>query len=204
MASVCYNQQFNNGPVPQPAQWNQLNNLREDPCARQVDETQSQLPGAYLTSNFFRPCESSQEYSAHMTEPLHQYKVYGPDMCHIPVDSQFRYAPLTNQGEIHQLFTRPYQTVPYMGAGQNSGCNKDLESRLIYSEATSTNKPCQAVSEATIDRFQCLPDYGNPQRVVHTIEPWVRGGTNTRDYVRRVNYDKFCTNLGNKQIVNKF
>lgn len=191
------------GATPPAAQWNQINNVREDPCARQVSETQSQLPGNYNTNNFFRPCETSKQYSAMMTEPLHQYKVYSPDNCHIPVDSQLRYAPLTNQGEIYQLFTRPYQSVPYMGAGQNSGCQRDLESRLIYSENTTTYKACEPLSEATVDRFQCLPDYGNPQRINHVIEPWVRAGENTRDYVRRVNYDKFCTNLGNNRIVNR-
>jgi len=189
--------------LPQTAQWNQLTRVGEDPCTVRVDEAQSQLPGSYFTNNFFRPCETEQQYAGNMTELLHQYKVYSPDQCHIPVDSQLRHSPLTNQREIYQLFTRPYNAVPYMGAGQNSGCNKDLESRLIMGENTTTYKACESLSEATIDRFQCLPDYGNPQRVTHVIPPFLRQGENTRDYIRRVGSDRFCTNLGNNRIVNR-
>ena len=180
-----------------------MTNLREDPCARQIDEAQGQLAAHYYVNNFYRPCETNEEYSARLTEPMHQYKVYAPSMCHIPIDSQLRYAPLTNQGEIYQLFTRPYVSVPYMGAGQNSACNKDLESRLLFGESTTTYKACEPLSEATIDRYQCLPDYGNPQRVEHVVEPWIHGGENTRDYVRRVNHDRWCKNMENVRIANR-
>jgi hypothetical protein len=185
------------------SQWNQLNNIRQDPCTRTIDERQSQQAGAYNTSNFLRPCETNKQYSANMTEPIHQYKVYQPSQCHIPVDTQLRFSPLTNQGEIYQLLTRPYVSVPYMGAGQNNSCLRDVESRLIFGDSTTTYKPCEPLSEVTVDRFQCLPDYGNPQRVEHVIPRFLWGGENTRDYVRRVTYDKKCRNSRNNRIVNK-
>ena len=145
--NVFNGQQVQPGMVPQPSQWNQITNVREDPCSRQVSETQSQLPNNYVTNNFFRPCQSQQQYAATMSEPFHQSAVYQPDNCHIPIDSQLRYAPLTNQGEIHQLFTRPYTGTPYMGAGTNSNCSRDLESRLIYSDSTQNkDKACNSSS----------------------------------------------------------
>jgi hypothetical protein len=187
----------------QPAQWNQLTRVSEDPATVRVDENQSQQPGAYATNNFYRPCETETAYANNMHELMHQYRVTSPNQCYIPVDTQMRYAPLTNQGEIYQLFTRPYNAVPYMGSGQNSGANKDLESRLIMGESTTTYKACEPLSEATINRFQCLPDYGNPQRVSHVIPPFLWGGENSRDHVRRVNYERFCANLRNKRLANK-
>jgi hypothetical protein len=185
-----------------PAQWNQLTNLNEDLCARTVSERQSQLPGSYVTSNFLRPCESPAQYSANMTEPLHQYKTYAPDACRISTDTQLRAGAPTNLGEIYQLFTRPYHGA-YMGAGTNSGCNRDLESRLLFGTPTTTYKACEPLSEVSINTFYSLPDYGNPQRVEHVIPPFPWGGIASRDAIRRINHDKFCKNQGNKRYANR-
>ena len=186
------------------AQWNQITNINQDPCTRAGSETQSQLPGSYTTSNWLRPCETQKQYGVNMTEPIHQYKVYQPDACAIPVDSQLRVGTMTNGGEIYQLFTRPYLGA-YQGAGTNcgAGVQKDIESRLLFGTPTTTYKPCEPLSEVTINRFDCLPSFGNPQRVQHIVEPWVRGGEASRDYVRRVSYDKFCTNKCNRALLKK-
>ena len=54
-----------------------------------------------------------------------------------------------------------------------------------------------------------LPCFGNPQRVEHVVEPspdiggWIRGGDNTRDLVRRINYKNRCLNQKNTEILKR-
>ena len=70
-------------------------------------------------------------------------------------------------------------------------------------------KPCEVTRGTTFYRYQCLPEFGNPQRVQHIIQPpveiggWIRGGDNTRDYVRRVDYQRRCLNVVNNLAINK-
>jgi hypothetical protein len=190
--------------MAQYAQWNQHTGVNDDRCTVKVGEAQSQRPNSFVTSNFYRPCETSGQYAINMTEPGHQYSVQGPSQCNIAVDSQLRYATMTNQGQMmKQMYTRPYVAVPYMGSGQNCAMNKDVESRLIYAEDTTQNKPCEYTSGATISRYLPLPDYGNPQRYTHVIPPWVNGGENSREYIRNVNFVKFCANKQNTKLANK-
>lgn len=188
----------------QPPIWNGINNIREDLCTQKIDEMQSALPGCYYTNNFFRYCESQDQYSNLMTEPGHFYKPYR-NACNVNTDSVLRYADLTNKGEIYNLYTRAYTQVPYMGAGSNSTSPdiRVLESIIQQGQYAPTFKSCERTSGITYNRMQCLPDYGNPQRVKHVIEPWVRGGEVTRDYVRRVNYEKACLNKQNNKLLNR-
>ena len=55
--------------------WNNIANVREDLCAQSLDEYRSQIPGCY-TDNFYRWCETQQEYANLMTEPAQFYKPY--------------------------------------------------------------------------------------------------------------------------------
>jgi hypothetical protein len=116
---------------------------------------------------------------------------------------------LSNLREINQLFTRPYAGF-YSGPGMRSLDNKDLETSLQQGLLTNLRqKPCEVTRGTTLFRYQCLPEFGNPQRAQHIIPPpveiggWIRGGDNTRDYVRRVDYQKRCLNKENGNIVNK-
>ena len=184
-------------------QWNGLTRLNHDICAQTLDENQSQQPGLYrVQTPGYRWCESSNNYSMLMSEPAHQYKQYR-NGCTIDKDSNLRYSSLTDKRYIHQLFTRPY-LGSFQGAGQRSLDNKNLESELIYGLDTRgvPRKACDVTAGVSIDRFWCLPDYGNPQRVQHVVEPWIRGGDHTRDYVRRVNYEKQCLNRKNNELIN--
>ena len=183
-------------------QWNQLTRLDQDVCAQTLEEKQSQLPGVYQVGNpGYRWCEPNENYVKYMSEPFHQYKQYR-SACRTDDDSTLRYAPLTDQRYIHQLFTRPY-LGSYMGAGQNTACHKDTETQLLYGNATRVypRKACDVLAGVSIDRFECLPEYGNPQRVQHIVEPWVRGGEHTRDYVRRINYERQCENMINNSVI---
>lgn len=184
-------------------EWNKLTRLSQDICAQTLEEKQSQLPGLYhVQEPGFRWCESERDYAQYMSEPAHEYKVYR-NACKINNDSDLRFSALTNKRYLHQLFTRPY-LGSYMGAGQASLNNKDLETELIYGLDTrgGPRKACDVLAGVSINRFDCLPEFGNPQRVQHIIEPWVRGGDNTRDYVRRINYQRRCMNRKNNMIIN--
>ena len=180
-------------------QWNGLNRLSNDYCAQTLEEKQSQEPGVYMVGQpGWRWHEHPHQYASYMSEPLHWYKQYR-NASEVDQDSQLRYRPLTNLGQIQQLITPPYQSVPYMGSGQPSLNNKDIESRLFMGTPTTNYKSCEPTSEVSIDRFTPLPEYGNPQRIQHVLDPWSRSSTsNTRDYVRRVNYQKRLANLKNK------
>lgn len=187
--------------------WNGITRVGEDLCTQRVDEMQSALPGCYYTNNFFRYCESQDQYANLMTEPGHFYKPYR-NACQVDVDSVLRYADLTNKGEIYNLYTRPYQSGPFKGAGTNSISPAliELESRLIQGHYAPTDKACERTSGISYNRMQCLPNYGNPQRTEHILQEYLgapRGGDNTRDYVRRINFEKSCLNRLNNNLINK-
>ena len=64
-------------------------------------------------------------------------------------------------------------------------------------------KSCESYigKDMTDYRFNYLPSCGNPQKVKHVVEPWVRGGEHTRDYVRRVDFVRKCLNKKNNKII---
>ena len=181
-------------------EWNELTRLSQDVCSQTLEEKQSQLSGLYhVATPGYRWCESAKSYGYLMSEPAHYYKVYRSG-CNVDRETDLQHSNLTNYRYKNQLFARPYLGA-FMGAGQR-GMEKDLESQLIYGSDTRIKKAMNTLSEASIDRFESLPEYGNPQRVQHVVEPWIRGGDATRDYVRRINYEKHCQNKKNNSIVN--
>jgi hypothetical protein len=184
--------------------WDRLTNIREDPCAKLKQDVESIGPGCYETTNFFRWCTTPQQYSNYNYEPGHYQKVYY-DACSVNADSDLRSAPLTNPRVINQLFTPPYLTVPYMGPGRDSLNNKDLESELLQGMEDTHFNACGNLSEITIDRFQCLPNFiAAVQDPIHIIPTWwVNGGMPTRDLVRSVNYNKYCLNQQNMQYLSE-
>lgn len=182
--------------------WNDQTRLRYDPCARHTYDEQSKGTGQYTTGEpGWRWCETEAEYARNMCEPLHYQKVYR-NACNVNDETALWHAPLTDPRIIHQIYTRPYLGA-YMGAGQNNSNNKDTESELIHGLDTrgGPRKACDALAGVSIDRFECLPEYGNPQRVQHVVEPWIRGGDNTRDHVRRVNYELRMKNAKNNKVI---
>lgn len=186
------------------SQWNDQTRLKYDPCARRTYDQESMEPCKYqISAPGFRWCERQSTYAKKMCEPIHQQKQYR-SACYVDKDTELRKAKLTDERYIHQLWTRPYLGA-YMGAGQSSLGNKDTESELIMGLDTrgGPRRACDVLSGVSIDRFECLPEYGNPQRVQHIVEPWIRGGDNTRDYVRRVNYEAKMRNKKTSEIANK-
>jgi hypothetical protein len=149
----------------------------------------------------YRWQETPEQYAELNSEPMHYPKQYY-NASAVKEENSLIYAPLTNMRYINQLLHRPYLGA-FMGVGQPSAHNKDTESELLMGLDTrgGPRRACDVLSGVSIDRFFCLPEYGNPQRVQHIVPPWIRGGDNTRDYVRRVNYEAKCLNRKNNRII---
>lgn len=104
----------------------------------------------------------------------------------------------TNRREKNQLQTRPY-LGSYMGAGTlPTSENIDLETTLIQGVSSNLREKSTLESRnASFARFECLPEFGNPQRVERIIYNWTRGGEDTRNYIRREDYYRRCS-MGQK------
>ena len=161
------------------------NRLMYDCCATHVSRNQREKPGHItLATPGYRRCETQNQYSHQMSEPYHQHKQYR-SACYVNDETTLQHANPTNQRYIHQLASRPY-LGQFQGAGQPCPYQmKDTESMLMTGFTTTDFRPCEHHTEATLNRFEHLPNYGNPQRVQHVVEPWTRGGNHTRDYVRQ-------------------
>lgn len=183
-------------------QWYGKTRLHDDRAAQAAHEASSRGTGEYLaTTPGFNWHESPADYSRKMLNPMHQMKQYRSGK-HVDTDSKLRYATLTNAKYIHQSEARP--RGHYKGPGQPSASNKNLESELLMGVDTrGIGRACDVLSGVTIDRFHYLPEHGNPQRVEHVMSPWIRGGDNTRDHVRRINYDAKMRNKETSKVVNK-
>ena len=202
--------QYNPMPVmvnQAPMKWNGLTRLENDNCYVKRDILDSQGPGNYQLSGYDPACICDPTYAAKMGQELfHEQKQYRNTHCTPNLETSLIHPPLTNMAEINQLYTRPY-LGHYMGAGQRSIGNKDIESALIMGVSTTRTRPCNVLAGVTINRYQCLPEFGNPQREQHIVPPptrvggWIRGGAPTRDYVRRVDYAQRCANKKNRKIV---
>ncbi len=184
--------------------WDDQSRLRYDPGARAQFDRQSASPLEYITdSTGYRWCQTPGAYATMNSSPMHYPKQYR-NACTVPVETPLIHAPITNPRLKKQLLTRPYLGA-YMGAGQSTSNQKDLETELIYGLDTrgGPRRACDVLSGVSINRFECLPEFGNPQRVKHIVPVWIRGGDNTRDYVRRVNYEAKMKNCRTSNLLNK-
>ena len=181
---------------------NKLTRVGDDICYNTSRNFQSYSVCDYMTTAY-KDCEcAAQNVDAiAMSEPTITYRDgYGwtsVDGCNIDADSTIRNSHnLTNMRYIQQLYTRPYNTVPYMGRGKTDAV---LESVLQSGEDTSQKKQCNTLSGIYIDRFvpmvPCLAE--NVQNPVHLVEEvvskdWIRGGIPSRDIVRNTDYLMKC------------
>lgn len=189
--------------------WNFEGNIRRDCCAVTIDEKESQLPGYYQLSGFDPERVNAAKYANRMSEILNFQKAYRDTLHYVDDETDLIHADLSNLREINQLFTRPY-LGNFMGPGQPSLGNKDVETSLFQGISTNLrDSPCEVYRGGTLYRFTPLPEFGNPQRIEHIIPPpvevggWNRSGEPTRDYVRRVDYQKRCLDQINGNLVNK-
>ena len=101
---------------------------------------------------------------------------------------------LTHDRNHQELFLRPY-LGHFEGAGKMSLNPFDVELETELFQGVSSNlreKACLESRDSTFTRFECLPEYGNPQKIDNCIQKFPRIGEPTRDYVRRVDYYRRC------------
>tara|TARA_B100000524_G_scaffold347769_1_gene250462 strand:- start:917 stop:1543 length:627 start_codon:yes stop_codon:yes gene_type:complete len=180
----------------------QLTRLREDNCYIKTENNTIVKPGKYTIKNFkTQPCRAPDTKCLSLDQPSTFYRDgFGwtsKDGCNIDDDSNLRNARnITNYREIHQLYSRPYKTVPYMGRGSGNVC---AESDLRSSEDTFQNKACNNLAGISIDRkipqIPCIRNnIQNPKYIIpeDSDKFWVRGGQPSRQVIRNSDYLKKC------------
>jgi hypothetical protein len=192
--------------------WHEKNGLGDDLCHVTKREQESTYPGFYQVTGYDPSRQDCAEYADQLSTLMTHQKAYNNTVNYVDADSELTHPPLTNLRTVHQLFTRPY-VGNYMGPGRHSVSPDltDTESFLLQGYSTMQQKPCERTSGLDITSYgmNYLPCFGNPQRVEHVVEPpieiggWVRGGSHTRDFVRRVNYRRQCLNQENNKIIRR-
>lgn len=180
----------------------ELTNIHDDIPAIHEQGIQSIRPGLYSISNF-HDCECKTPNTSRIANnhPTLIHKdghgwtsMFG---CNIDDDSKLRNAKnITNPRLIHQLNSRPYLTVPFMGRGAGNVC---VESVLYNSEDTGQKRSCNTMSGVNINRFtplvKCLEDnIQNPENLVQEVasEDWRRGGVPSRQLLQDKLYLDRC------------
>ena len=171
--------------------------MRNEDCTKTAEELQSVAPGQYNLTNYFGFCDIDKEEDWALRERGNQtWNGYGVAMgCNVDTDSNLRIdSRVTNPRLLHQLYERPYLTMPYTGPGRGNESETDLESFLRVGYTTGEKRPCNILSEVSIDvpRME-YTKWTCPQDASHIIETgWVRGGSDSRSDVRRAMYKKRC------------
>lgn len=172
---------------------NTTDSLKNDKCTKLVSEKQSQDPGSYMLTNYYDFCDVDKKEAQLMLEEPGNFiwNGYSPFGCNIDSDSYLRHNSVqTNPRLLHQLFSRPYLTVPYMARGTGE---PDLESFLRTGYQTSERPSCNTLAEISIQPERMVyPMYCCNQEVEHIVPEWVRGGVDTRNDIRRVQYKRRC------------
>lgn len=182
--------------------------LEYDPCAYRKEELESSGPGLYKLTEFDPHCDTNCDVGNRLNNVTHFPKHYSNPLCYADDENDLIFSKISNLNTINQLYIRPYKGM-YAGSGTRSLGNKDLESVLQQGLDTTSKKACNVLSgrDTSSYRFNILPTYGNPQRVQHVMPPpvevggWVRGGDHTRDFVRRVDYQRRCLNRHSNNII---
>jgi hypothetical protein len=180
--------------------WDSLTRIGQDKGFIKVDEAQSRAVGEYAADAVgTHQCETLSEYTSYVQQPGHMYKQFR-SACRVDGETQLRNSELTNPRLLHSLATRPYNGS-FRGPGTRPDETLiDKETSLIFSaDSREGLRNVRTSLSADAAPWWILPLYGHPQRERHIIPPagWVRGGQNTRDDVRRVDYEKL---LKSKQI----
>lgn len=175
---------------------------KTDCCAREAKDAQNE--GIYgWTSAQYLPvvCQAPN-----MRSPDFQYDHpnlrarigYGvAEGCVVDSYSALRNDPrqLTRDRCRIQLFERVFQGVPNLKPGV---VNPDVEMPLVQGTSSTTLEGVQYLCKKTIMEqptyhptplLDCMKDIQDPE---HIVEPWVRGGDDTRSYVRRQEFMKAC------------
>jgi hypothetical protein len=179
---------------PQPGAFLNSRRYGSDQCARECKDAQNdEIHGYAMYQHWPEACTAP-----HGRQPEFQYDHvnlrarvgYGnTDACIVDAYSQLRQAP--TRGKCHiQLFERIFQGCPNLRPGT---ANPEIESPLV--QGSSGYSPC---AKATFADFElkvtplvpCMRDIQDPEHVVE--RGWVRGGDDTRSFVRRQEFLSAC------------
>ena len=174
--------------------FNDQTSLRQDKNVVTVDQYQSMVAAKYNTQNFHPDASSSDlKYDQHMGNHLMVTHDRLHDNHHAIKDStDLRHGHATNKRYINQVSHRSHIAHATQSAGiiNNGSINPDLSSDMRYGKATTTFKPVERTFWSPICRFDILPEFGNPQRLEHVMQPW--GGVTgeaTRVTIRRMDHE---------------
>ena len=160
-------------------------------------DLQSNQYSQYMTSNY--NCENQGRdnyYNSlnHLGMFTNNKSSYGN---YIDTESKLKNSSITNNKEKNSklLNSRPFGTVPFMGAGETHIVNPDLYSKLVSGTDTRVKKASDSLSGVSIDRFiplvPCLAE--NVQNTSHIIPKyWVRGGESSRADLQNSDYYAMC------------
>jgi len=178
---------------------NSQSGINNDECYVNYEEKNSIRPGLYQLENFHDcNCEPENIKNIWSQNPTMNYvDGHGWSACNINNDSELRKNNLTNLNCIQDLRHRPYPTVPFMGRGSGDIC---LESELRPGESTFQNKPCNNLAGVSIENqytpmIPCLKqNIQNPKHIIPELsdECWKRGGQDSRQLIRNIDYLNKC------------
>lgn len=181
-------------PTPRQSALGNAEGLKNDTCVKTVEEQQSVQPCEYQLTNFYGFCDIDQPQQLRIEERGNQlWNGYHVALgCNVDTDSKLRLDSVnTNPKLLHQLFERPSLTVPYMGKGPIPSA--DIESFLRVGYQTDEKKPCNVLSEVSIQvprmdytHYRCVQD------PVHIVPAAPSCGLDSRNDVRRAMYHRRC------------
>lgn len=167
-----------------------------DACARESRDLQNDGIYAWNTyETFLKDCATP-----YGREPEFQYEHpnlrtshigYGvADACLVDTYSQLRTAP--TRGRCHlQLFERIFQGVPNLRPGV---VDPALEAEVVQGNSRTANECLRSINPdfefKMTPLVPCMQDIQNPEHIVES--GWVRGGDDTRSFVRRQEFLKAC------------
>lgn len=177
--------------------------LCSDDCAKEARDNQNNAIDGYMHYRFL-PIDCNPPNARLPTFTYDHVNLRGrvgyglAEDCLVDQYSALRNNPtqLTRDRCPIQLYSRVFQGCPNLKPGV---ANPDAEMPLIQGMSSGTLEgiqyPCKRqIMEMTtahpIPMIDCMKDVQDPE---HIVEPWVRGGDATRDYVRR---QEFLTNCG--------
>ncbi len=181
-----------------------LNSRRvcSDECAMETKDNQNDAVYHYnMYRHAFLPCESPNVRMPNFTyEHINLRGRVGvglADDCLIDQYSSLRNDPaqLTRDRCPTQLFGRVFTGCPNLKPGvPNPEAELPLQQGMSTGDLEGVSYPCKkTIMELTTNKFmpmqECVKEYQNPD---HVVEPWYRGGDDTRNYVKRQEFLASC------------
>jgi hypothetical protein len=172
--------------------------LQCDQDAKTVDTIQSLSPADYLLQDYNNVY--SNNYMNVATNTPYVNFDDGKGLNPKFIDDELRVGKLgVHNGDANQLFTRPFLTIPYMGKGKHF---VDSESDLLNQEITLQSKQCNSLAGVFLkNQFTPLvpnlkDNIQNPNNIIpeDSRRDWVRGGIDTTQIRKDIDYFSRCNN----------